>query len=278
MAELVGGFLMPHDPLITGAPEQADPTQMKSVMAAYAEIAEHIRALRATTAIIIGDDHYVMFGPHCLPRILIGIGDLEGPIEPWLRIDRGPVENHVPLARHIMQQGFADGFDWAVAKVLTLDHATMVPFHLVARPAGVKTIPIYLACGVDPVIRPRRAHQVGQLVRKAVDSFPADERVVVFGTGGISHWVGEAQMGRVNEDFDRMVLSAVEKGDVETLIGLDDDYILENGGNGALEIRNFICAMGAMSGLRGEIRGRVIAYEPMPSLITGLGFAELKAA
>ena len=76
---------------------------------------------------------------------------------------------------------------------------------------------------------------------------------------------------------DSIAGQAVEKGAVETLIGLDDDYILENGGNGALEIRNFICAMGAMSGLRGEIRGRVIAYEPMPSLITGLGFTELKA-
>jgi len=100
----------------------------------------------------------------------------------------------------------------------------------------------------------------------------------VFGTGGISHWVGEAQMGRVNEEFDRMVLSCVEKGDVESLIKLDTDYILEHGGNGALEIRNFICAMGAMSGLKGKIKGRVICYEPMPQWITGLGFAELLAA
>jgi protocatechuate 4,5-dioxygenase, beta chain len=278
MAEIVGGFLMPHDPLITGGPEQADPGQMKNVLAAYGEIAERARALDATTAIIIGDDHYVMFGPHCLPQMLIGIGDLEGPIEPWLRIDRGPVENNVPLARHVMEKGFDEGFDWAVAKVLTLDHATMVPFHLVARPAKMKTIPVYLACGVEPVIRPRRAHQVGQLLRKAVESFPGDDRVVVFGTGGISHWVGEKEMGRVNEEFDRKVLGAVENGDVEALIALDDRTILEQGGNGALEIRNFICAMGAVAGLRGRFTGRVICYEPMPALITGLGFAELQAA
>jgi len=278
MAEIVGGFVMAHDPLITGEPEVADSKQRDNVMAAFSEICDRVRALEATTAIIVGDDHYVLFGPHCLPSMLIGIGDLEGPVEPWLRIERGPVENNQPLARHIMEEGFDNGFDWAVAKVLTLDHATMVPTQLVARPTGMKVIPVYLACGVAPFIRPRRAHQVGQLIKKAVESFPSDERVVVFGTGGISHWVGEAQMGRVNEEFDRMVLSCVEKGDVESLIRLDNDFILENGGNGALEIRNFICAMGAMSGLKGKIKGRVICYEAMPQWITGLGFAELLAA
>lgn len=278
MAEIVGGFLMAHDPLITANPEVADPKQRDNVMAAFTEMQGRVRDLGATTAIIIGDDHYVMFGPHCLPQMLIGVGDLEGPIEPWLRIERGPVENNVPLALHIMNQGFDDGFDWAVAKVLTLDHATMVPFHMVARPAGLKMIPIYLACGVEPLIRPRRAYQVGQLIRKAVESFPGDDRVVVFGTGGISHWVGAKEMGRVNEEFDRMVLSYVEKGDAESLIRIDTETILEKGGNGAIEIRNFICAMGAVAGLRGKSVGRIICYEPMPEWITGLGFAELKAA
>ena len=278
MAEIVGGFVMAHDPLITGDPEVADSKQRENVMAAFSEIRDRVRALEATTAIIIGDDHYVLFGPHCLPQMLIGIGDLEGPVEPWLGIERARVENNQPLARHIMQEGFENGVDWAVAKMLTLDHAMMVPNEMIARPTGMKIIPVYLACAVEPFIRPRRAHQVGQLIKKAVESFASDERVVVFGTGGISHWVGEAQMGRVNEEFDRMVLSYVERGDVESLIKLDTDYILEHGGNGALEIRNFICAMGAMSGLKGKIKGRVICYEPMPQWITGLGFAELLAA
>ena len=38
MAQLVGGFLMPHDPLITGAPEMADPKQVENIYASFAKI------------------------------------------------------------------------------------------------------------------------------------------------------------------------------------------------------------------------------------------------
>jgi protocatechuate 4,5-dioxygenase beta chain len=41
----------------------------------------------------------------------------------------------------------------------------------------------------------------------------------------------------------------------------------------ALEIRQLLCAMEATEG-----DGRVIAYEPWPGGVTGLGFAELRTA
>ena len=63
----------------------------------------------------------------------------------------------------------------------------------------------------------------------------------------------------------------IEAGDVEALIALSDAEVEEKAGNGALEIKNFICAMA----MTPKARGRTIGYEPMPELITGLGFAEL---
>ena len=56
---------------------------------------------------------------------------------------------------------------------------------------------------------------------------------------------------------------------------MPDAEILKQGGNGALEVRNFLCAMGALGP---GVTGEVIAYEAVPAWITGLGFAELKAA
>jgi protocatechuate 4,5-dioxygenase beta chain len=35
MADIVGGFCMPHDPLITGATEAADPEQASYILAAF---------------------------------------------------------------------------------------------------------------------------------------------------------------------------------------------------------------------------------------------------
>ena len=273
MARIVGGFLAPHDPLITSAPDAVDKARSDKVHGAFGRIADRVRELKADTAIVIGDDHYAMFGPHCVPRCLIGIGDVDGPLEPWLGVPHGVIENNEPLARHIMQTGFDEGVDWAFAKTLTVDHSIAVPHHFVLRGnAAVKTVPIYLNAGVLPVIASRRAYQIGQSVRRAVESWPGDERVVVLGTGGVSHWVGSAGMGQVNEAFDRRLLDMVANGDVESLIALSDEQILAEGGNGCLEIKNWIFAMGVAAPESAEL----IAYEPTPEWITGLGFAELR--
>jgi protocatechuate 4,5-dioxygenase beta chain len=277
MAEIVGGFLMPHDPLMYANPDAVEADQKARVFGAYNEIAEEIAELRADTAIVIGCDHYILYGPECLPQFVIGIGDLEGPIERMPGLERGVVPNNEPMARHIMETGFDQGFDWAVSKVMKLDHSVYIPYQLCIKPnAGMKTIPIFLASGVDPTIRKRRAHDLGKMIGEAVRSMPGDEKVVVIGSGGISHWVGSAPMGKVNEAFDREILALVEAGDAEALIAMDDAEIMEKAGNGALEIRNFLCAMGAVAAP--GLKARTIAYEPIPAWITGLGFSALEAA
>jgi protocatechuate 4,5-dioxygenase beta chain len=273
MAEIVGGFLMPHNPMLTVAPNAADPAKTKTIFGAFETISNRVKELQADTVIVIGDDHYTNFGPHCIPSYLIGIGDVEGPVEAFLGIERSPIQNNEALANHILKTGYAEGIDWSFAKSLTVDHSVAIPYHLAVRNnPGLKTIPIYLNAAVAPVIASRRAYQIGESIRRAVQSWPGNERVVVYGTGGISHWVGSFGMGRVNAEFDHRILEMFRAGDIEGLIGLSDETILAEGGDGCLEIKNWICAMGAFPGATAD----VIAYEAVPEWITGMGFAEVK--
>ena len=275
MAQIVGGFFLPHVPLILAEAQAAQPEQAKRVHAAFDKIVVRLRDLRVDTVITIGADHYGLFGPHCVPQCLIGVGDLDGPAEPWLGLERGPVADNSPLAKHILKHGHEAGVDWAFATSFVLDHAAMVPYHLTtAKVPNVRTIPVYLNEAVEPLIPSRRAHEIGRQLLAAVESWHGDERVAVYGTGGISHWVGTAEMGRVNEDFDRHILELVEAGDVESLIAITDTEILEQAGNGAAEIKSWICAMGAMPGGKGDI----IAYEAVREWVCGFGFAEFKIA
>ena len=275
MAEIVGGFLMPHNPMLTSGPDSGAPEKTAKVFRAFDTISSRVKELGADTAIVIGDDHYTNFGPHCIPRCLIATGDVEGPAEPWLGIERGRIENNEALAEHILETGYQQGIDWSFAKSITVDHSIAIPYHLAVRTnPGVRTIPIYLNAAVPPIISSERAHQIGRGIRSAVESWPGEERVVVYGTGGISHWVGSVGMGRVNSEFDQHILALAEQGDVEGLIALSDETILDEGGNGCLEIKNWICAMGALPGSRAE----TIAYEAIPEWVTGLGFAQLKNA
>lgn len=275
MAELVGGFLMPHNPMLTVAPDAADPSQKQVIFDAFQGIAAKVTELQADTVIIIGDDHYTNFGPHCIPTCLVAIGDVDGPVEPFLNIERAPMATNEPLARHILETGYAEGVDWSFAKDLSVDHSVAIPHHLAVKSVpGLRTIPIYLNAAVSPCIGNQRAYEVGQSIRKAVESWSGDERVVVYGTGGISHWVGSIGMGRVNAEFDQRILSLFSAGDIEGLAAISDEEILAEGGDGCLEIKNWICAMGLFPGATAS----VLAYEAVPQWITGMGFAEINPA
>jgi protocatechuate 4,5-dioxygenase beta chain len=272
VGKIVGGFIMPHDPLVFVNPRKQD---RDHILAAYEEIRRRVVALEATSAVIVGADHYILFNPKCLPPILIGLGEINGPIDQLPGVANRPIAHNEELARRIFDYSQDHGFDLAVAKGLAVDHAIGTPAQLCLPADGsVKTVPVYMASGVAPYVRTRRAYQFGQMVKAAVEGWDSDERVVVMGSGGISHWVGTGEMGKINPDFDRFVLDAIVAGDPDPLLALSDEEILRQGGNGAMEIRHFLAAMGALPGGRGE----VIAYSAWPGGVTGLGFAEIRAA
>ncbi|WP_297843656.1 protocatechuate 3,4-dioxygenase [Pseudomonas sp.] len=277
MGKIVGGFWMPHDPVMFVAPEAPAEAVRNKIWGAFEICAQRLVELEPTSVIIVGCDHFILFGPQCLPKYVIGTGDIDGPVESLPGLTRGPISNHQALAEHIVNDGEARGIDWTVARSFTVDHSFSIPQQMVVQPAEralgrtLPCIPIYLACGVDPYISLSRAADLGHQIQQAVASFAEHERVVIIGSGGISHWVGTAQMGQVAEDFDREILDLGVRGDLAGLTAYRDEEILERAGNGAMEIRNFACALAAVPNARGE----VIAYEPVPEWVTGLGFVQL---
>ena len=90
----------------------------------------------------------------------------------------------------------------------------------------------------------------------------------------MSHWVGMANMGHINVEWDREMIDVVCRGDVDALVALDDDEVIETAGNGALELKNWLMAMSIF----GDARAELIAYEAVNQWVCGCGFMELKAA
>ncbi|MGB0216408.1 MAG: protocatechuate 3,4-dioxygenase [Alteromonas oceani] len=275
MAQVVAGFMLPHDPLIAAMPDAPPEEKKKACMDAFQDIANRLKSLDVDTVIVIGDDHYTIHKPACIPSCLIGIGDIEGPWEHWLNIPREQIANNEPLATHIMNYGHANGVDWSVSKALLIDHSAMIPIQYTIKPVdGLRSIPIYLNSGVEPFIHSARAYQIGQSIAQAIACWEGNERIAVFGTGGLSHWPGMARMGEVNSAWDEQVMTYVKQGNVQALVAMSDEEILEQAGNGGLEIKNWICAMGILEGWKGEI----IAYQSVPEWVCGCGFMEMSAA
>jgi protocatechuate 4,5-dioxygenase beta chain len=275
MAKIVCGFTVPHAPMMCGAPNAPSLEQRTRCWDGFERVTDRLKERDVDTVIVIGDDHYIIFGPKCLPSALIGIGDIDGPAEPWLNTPKVQIENNSALAQHIMRYGHKNGVDWAVAKSLTLDHSTYVPYHYGVRPvAGLKMIPIYLATGVEPLIDSRRCYQIGQSIAAAVDCWDSAERVAVFGTGGGAHWPGTADMQRLEPEYDRSLLALLEQGNVEALVGMSDEQVAAEAGNGGWELKNWLCMLGCL----GEVRGKVFAYEAVPEWMGSCAYVEMQMA
>jgi 3-O-methylgallate 3,4-dioxygenase len=83
---------------------------------------------------------------------------------------------------------------------------------------------------------PRRCFEFGRALGRAIASWPSDARVVVVGSGGLSHFV-------IDEEFDHRILGALRRDDVDALTGEDDALFR----SGTSETKNWIVARGALA-------------------------------
>ena len=144
---------------------------------AFGQCARRAAELAPTSVVIVGADHYMLFGTACLPSYLIGTGDVDGPLDAMPGLKRGVIPNSEALATHIAADGHARGFDWAVARALTVDHAIAIPNQLIVQPLRGQPRgrhhPVYgRRCRSLYPYRPR--HRVGrQIPTRSHRSMPA---------------------------------------------------------------------------------------------------------
>jgi len=91
----------------------------------------------------------------------------------------------------------------------------------------------------------RRCHRLGQAIRRAVAGYEGAERIVVLGTGGLSHQLQAERAGLINVDFDRAFLDGLV-ADPESVAGIPHvDYLREAGSEG-IEMVMWLAMRGAL--------------------------------
>lgn len=270
MAEIVAAFAASHAPLITAAPESADPGAKDRVYAGMAALREELLAARPTAIMICSNEHFTNFFYDLVPPYCVGMAErYQGPVEPRLKVPQGWVPGQAALGRWIVDQALEQGFDLSFSHELRLDHGMMTVLHFLPPDMDVPIVPIIQNCAVKPMPTLRRCLQLGRELRRAVESWDAPgERVALVAAGGLSHWVGLPRMGQINEQFDRWFLALVAEGRAAEAAELSEAR-LEEAGNGAHEIRSWLTLAGAM----GDRPARVLAYEPIHAWATGMGVA-----
>jgi protocatechuate 4,5-dioxygenase beta chain len=175
--------------------------------------------------------------------------------EGWGLPVAAPFEGAQALSWHLVEALIAADFDMTVCQDMLVDHALVVPFNLCwpgadARP--VKIIPIAINTVQHPLPSPQRCLALGRAVGKALESWPGNERIVVLGTGGLSHQLDGERAGFLNPDYDRFCLDHLGP-DPEALTKHSALDIIELAGSQGIEILNWIAARGAIGDRVAEI-------------------------
>ena len=172
---------------------------------------------------------------------------------PSARQPNTKVIGHPELASHIAQSVIQQDFDLTIVNKMDVDHGLTVPLSLMcgepqAWPCPV--IPFAVNVVQYPVPSGRRCFQLGQAIRKAIESFDQDLKVQIWGTGGMSHQLQGPRAGLINREWDNAFLDKLI-ADPEAAASIPHiDYVREAGSEG-IELVMWLIARGAMSDVAG---------------------------
>ena len=235
--------------------------------------------------VIIGDDQHEQYHDNNLPMFSIYRGDslpirarrsgqtdkrLAGAWKntTWSATATHATEKDHPaepaLAEHMIHELVEGGFDIAVSNQLReeigVGHAFSFLYQYIMPELEIPVVPVTLNAFYPPnQPTPKRAFQLGEAVRQAIDSWGANKRVAVMASGGLSHFI-------IDEDLDHMALDAFARRDEQAIASLPRDRMMQLG---TTETLNWVAVAGAMT----EEKMTLVDYVPCYRTPAGTGCA-----
>ncbi len=215
MAKIIGGIGTSHIPAIglAMAKQQYDDPYWRPFFEAYGPVRQWLAAMRPTIAVVIYNDHGLNFFLDKMPAFAVGASDN------YLNADEGwglptlpPFPGDAALSWHLIEKLTDSDFDLTTCQEMLVDHGFVVPMQLLWPGAPrwpVRAIPIHINTVQHPLPSPRRCLGFGEALGRAIESWPANERVVVLGTGGLSHQLDGRRAGFINKPFDLFCLEKI---------------------------------------------------------------------
>jgi protocatechuate 4,5-dioxygenase beta chain len=131
---------------------------------------------------------------------------------------------------------------------MLVDHALSIPFELAWPDADgwpVAIVPIAIITVQHPLPSARRCLALGRAVHRALAAWQGRERIVVIGTGGLSHQLDGARAGFVNPEYDRFCLDHLA-ADPDALTRHSIREMVALAGTQGVELLNWLAARGAL--------------------------------
>ncbi|MBZ0161858.1 MAG: protocatechuate 3,4-dioxygenase [Notoacmeibacter sp.] len=162
---------------------------------------------------LVYNDHCTAFDASCIPTFALGCAaEFQPADEGWGPRPVPAVKGHQKLASHIAQSVILDEFDLTIMNEMEVDHGLTVPlsamFGEVPQDGDwpVQVIPLAVNVVQYPAPTANRCYNLGRAIRRAIDSYPEDLNVQIWGTGGMSHQLQAERAGLINAEWDQAFL------------------------------------------------------------------------
>ena len=171
-----------HTPLLDFA--SPPPEIEASARAAFAHLAEQVKAYDPTLIISFGPDHFNGFFYDLMPSFCVGVrataaGD-------W---NYGPAPLNVPEeeALGLIEYCLEHDIDLSYSYRMQADHGITQPLDLFCdgQLNRYPVIPIFINGAASPMPRTKRVIQMGKVIGEYLKTL--DERILIIGSGGLSH-------------------------------------------------------------------------------------------
>jgi len=276
MGRIIAGIGTSHVPSIGAAYDrgkQATPA-WRPLFDAYVPVREWLEALKPDVAIMVYNDHGADFFFDKYPTFAVGAADRYDIADEGFGVrPLPPIDGHLEFSQHLCEALVYDEFDLTVCQEMRVEHGFLVPMHLCFDHTpgwNVAAVPFAVNVLQHPLPTARRCYRLGQAIRRAVESYPADLRVVILGTGGMSHQLTGPHFGKMDQDWDQDFLDRIER-DPDSLCELTHQTLMERYGAEGIELIMWLVMRGALSNRARRVHRHY--YAPMT---TGMGLITLE--
>jgi protocatechuate 4,5-dioxygenase beta chain len=279
MAKIVAGVGTSHTPAIGAALDNGKSGEpyWAPLFKGYEPSKRWMAETAPDVVIMVYNDHVNAFDFRIIPTFGLGCA-AEFPIadEGWGPRPVPIVKGYPELASHMIQQLVLDEFDMTIVNEMQVDHGLTVPMSLLfGQPNAWPTRVIPLAVNVIQYPAPtgHRCYELGKAIKRAVESWDEDLKVVIFGTGGMSHQIQGPRAGLINKAFDTAFLDDLSR-DPERLVAIPPLEYLREAGAEAIELVMWLMMRGAL----GDDVKETYRFYHIPASSTAVGHIVLEAA
>jgi protocatechuate 4,5-dioxygenase, beta chain len=277
MARLIGGLGTSHVPSIAAAMDKGlmGSDEWKPFFDGYVPAKQWLADQKPDIAVVVFNDHGNAFFLDKVPTLAVGVARSYDPIdEGWGPRPVPTFPGAADFAWHLVDRMVERHFDPLICRELQVDHGMQVPMELMfGKPDAwpVKVVPILVNTIQYPIPTPQRMWDLGRVLREAIETWPTDERVVVMGTGGLSHQLQGARAGFINPPADRDWIANIGPDPDRFRTMSREEYVERFGSEGA-ELIMWLVMRGCMDARVKTLMTHYFA----PASLTGAGMVVLE--